>query len=219
MGFSTKFIAIVISSIILFSCSKNDEGQSSQEGDNKGVRLKYFESVQAIGDEIDFVLLPGFELSDDSEIREFGDYKNGLGSYVYNCYWVKSTPYDHGGGVYQEWINIKGTPQGWDINDNHEKTTKEELLKGLKEYEEVIDQRLLEAPYKDHVIILKKKANEKGNWGFDAYIDPSHHIDGDGQRAGISSGIYSLKENAIYDVPTDEVVVSVFIQLLETMNE
>ena len=58
MGFSNKFIAIVISSIILFSCSKNDEGQSSQDDDNQGVRLKYFESVQAIGDEIDFFYFP-----------------------------------------------------------------------------------------------------------------------------------------------------------------
>ncbi|WP_143037787.1 hypothetical protein [Paenimyroides marinum] len=219
MRFSTKFIAIVSSSIILVSCSKNDEGQSSQEGDNKGVRLKYFESVQAIGDEVDFVLLPGFELSENSGIRKFGDYQNGVGSYEYNCSWIKNTPNNQGGGLNQEWVNIEGIPHGWDINDNHEKTTKEELLQELKGYEEIIDQRLLEAPYKDHVIVLKKKANEKGNWRFEAYIDPSHRIDGDGQRAEFSSGIYSLKENAIYDVPPDEVVVSVFIQILETIDE
>src|SRR5690606_12166604 len=219
MGFSNKFIAIVISSIILFSCSKSDEGQSVQDDDNQGVRLKYFESVQAIGDEINFVLLPGFELSDNSEIQEFGDYQNGVGSYEYNCNWIKNTPYSQGGGVYQEWVNIKGVPHGWDINDNHEKTTKEELLQKLQDYEEVIDQRLLKAPYKDHVIVVKKKANEKGNWRFEAYIDPSHRIDGDGQRAEFSSGIYSLKENAIYDVPADEVAVSVFIKLLKTIDQ
>lgn len=220
MRFSTKFIAIICSSIILISCSKNDEGQSSQDDDNKGVRLRYFESVEAIDDEIDFVLLPGF-VSENSEIRKFGDYKNGHGSYEYNCSWIKTTPNNQGGGVYQEWLNIEGIPHGWDINDKHEKTTKEELLQELKDFEEVIDQRLLEAPYSDHIIVLKNKANEKGNWHFEAYIDPSHRIDGDGQRAEFSSGfdLFNSKEKAIYDVPADEVVVSVFIKLLETIDE
>lgn len=221
MRFSTKFIAIISSSIILISCSKNDGGQSIQDEDNKGVRLKYFESVQAISDAIDFVLRPGFELSENSEIHKFGDYKNGYGGYEYNCNWIRITPYNQGGGEYQEWINIEGAPHGWDINDDHEKTTKEALLQKNKDCEEVIDERLLKAPYNGHVIVLKNKANEKGNWRFNAYIDPSKHIDGDGQRAEFSSGfdLFNSKEMAIYDVPADEVVVSVFIKLLETTDE
>lgn len=179
MRFTTNIFAIVSLSIIFISCSKNDQGRNTRVEDNKGVRLKYFESVQAIGAEMDFVLLPRFELSENSEVKKLGDYKNGQGSYEYNCNWIKVMPNDTGGGVYQEWLNIKRIPHGWDINDKHEKTTKEALLQELKDDEEVIDQRLTEAPYKDHIIVLKDKVNEKGNWHFVAYIDPSHHIDGD----------------------------------------
>lgn len=214
------FIVLSLLFLPLLSCEKSPNESLPETGKDKGIRLKYFESLAATENAIKSFLKPGFELSDHSEIKDIGNYETGSGIYEYNCAWEKITPLDPNPGEYAEYVSIEGVPHGWDINDDHEQTTKEELLELNKGYLEVYDPRLKNAPYKSYLIILKKKDNKKGDWKFLAYIDPSHYIDGNGQRANFSGTFIpsSTREKAEYDVPADEMAVSVFLELVEQVK-
>lgn len=213
--FSIKFLGFFVLSLCLFSCGGDQIDYKNPVKQSEGLRLKYFPSTQAMGSELTSFVKPGFELTKGSEIRGFGNYEKGFGAYEYRSTWMEVTPLNP--GKYEEWISVEGVPQGWDINDDHEQTTKAELLQSQDRYDEVIDERLAKASYKDHIIVLKNKSNKKGSWQFLAFIDPTHRIDGDGQRAVFSGGFQPLTsaDKAKYNVPTDEMAASVFIKLVE----
>lgn len=202
--------------VALFSC----EEASKENGDpieNGGIRLKWFGSPEAIGNGIKPFLKPGFNLSDYSEIKDIGNYETEHGIYEYSCSWSKVTPLYP--GEYVESVEVKGFPIGWDFNSEREKTNKAELLEDYDGYDEVFDPRLDQTPYKNHLIVLKNKDNAKGDWTFMAFIDPTHHIDGDGQSA-IFRGSFSHRKSmdkAEYDIPTDDMAVSIFVKLVEEM--
>lgn len=209
--------------VFLFSCgneANEKEGQAEidfTDTDEEGIRLIHFPSCEALGTAIQPWIKPGFQPSDyDDEIDHFADYFTS-----YGCSWIKITPLDPNPGEHREGITVEGSNSGWDINSEHEKTTKEEVLERYYDYEEIHDPRLEEVPYKDHIFVLKKRENKKGDWKFLAFIDPTHSIDGDGQWATFSSGFspYRTPEKAEYELPSDEEAVSVFLKLVEPLSE